>query len=76
MFTSWNGIRIIRLVLGGAGVFQGISTYNNILTAVGVLLLIQGIFNAGCCGTACAPAPRNNVSSQKPMEEIQFEEIK
>jgi len=76
MLAGWNWIRIVRLVFGGAGLVQGISTHNNVLIAIGVLLLIQGIFNMGCCGTSCAPAPRNNQSAQKPMEDVQFEEVR
>ena len=76
MLAAWNWIRILRLVLGAAGLIQGISTHNNALTAIGVLLLIQSVFHMGCCGTSCTPVARNNQSVQKPLEEIRFEEVK
>ena len=76
MLAGWNWIRIVRLVFGGAGLVQGISTHNNVLTVIGALLLIQGIFNVGCCGTSCAQGTLNNQSAQKPMEDVQFEEVR
>ena len=41
MLAGWNWIRIVRLVFGGAGLVQGISTHNNVLTVIGALLLIR-----------------------------------
>ena len=76
MLASWNWVRIIRLVFGGIGLAQGIATHNNILSAIGVLLLFQGVFNVGCCGTACAVPTRKNTSPKKSIEEVEFEEVK
>lgn len=55
MFIGFNWIRWIRLVAGGVALYEGIVSYNTILGAIGVLLLIQGIFNMGCPGFTCNP---------------------
>lgn len=76
MSASWNWIRIIRLVFGGIALAQGIVTHNNILSAIGVLLLFQGAFNVGCCGSACAIPQKKSTSPKKSIEEVEFEEVK
>jgi hypothetical protein len=75
MLASWNWIRIIRLIFGGIGLAQGIVTHNTILSAIGVLLLFQGAFNVGCCGTACAIPTKKNSSPKKSNGEVEFEEV-
>ena len=76
MSASWNWIRIIRLVFRSIGLAQGIVTHNNILSAIGVLLLFQGAFNVGCCGGACTIPQRKSASPKKSIEEVEFEEVK
>lgn len=74
MLTTFNWIRFIRLVAGAVALYQGIFSYNTILGAMGVLLLIQGIFNMGCSGLTCNPPyTQTNLSN---TEEIKFEEVK
>lgn len=73
MITGFNWIRLIRLVAGGIALYQGIVSYNTILGAVGVLLLIQGIFNMGCGGASCMPSYKQAASGT--ANEVQFEEI-
>lgn len=74
MFTGFNWIRFVRLLAGGVALYQGIVSYNTILGAIGVLLLIQGIFNMGCPGLTCGPSYKQTTLSN--AEEIKFEEVK
>ncbi|MBX9784250.1 MAG: DUF2892 domain-containing protein [Chitinophagaceae bacterium] len=74
MLTTFNRIRWIRLVAGAVALYQGIVSYSTILGAMGVLLLIQGIFNMGCPGLSCSQPYRQTNASN--AEEIKFEEIK
>lgn len=76
MSASWSWIRIIRLVVGGIALAQGIVTHNNILSAIGALLLFQGVLNVGCCGSTCAIPQRKTTSPKKSIEEVEFEEVK
>lgn len=67
-------MRLVRLLAGGVALYQGIVSYNTILGFIGVLLLIQGIFNMGCPGFTCGPSyKQTNLSN---AEEIKFEEVK
>ena len=74
MFTGYNWLRLVRLLAGGIALYQGIISYNTILGALGVLLLIQGIFNIGCPGVTCNPTYKQTTLSK--AEEIKFEEVK
>ncbi|HEX4877217.1 MAG TPA: hypothetical protein VFV31_11145 [Chitinophagaceae bacterium] len=74
MIRGFNWIRLVRLLAGGIALYQGIVSYNTILGVIGVLLLIQGIFNLGCPGLSCsAPYKQTTLSN---TDEIKFEEVK
>jgi len=74
MIKGFNWVRLIRSLAGTIALYQGVVSYNTILGAVGVLLLIQGIFNMGCSGLTCSePFKKTNLSN---TEEIKFEEVK
>lgn len=74
MFTGFNWIRLVRLLAGGVALYQGIVSYSTILGGIGVLLLIQGIFNMGCPGLSCSSPYQQTTLSKR--EEIKFEEVK
>lgn len=74
LLNGWNFMRIIRLIFGAGALVQGIPAQNNILIAIGALLLLQGIFNMGCCGPAgCATRPA--VKKGDATKEVEFEEV-
>jgi hypothetical protein len=74
MISGFNWLRWVRLLAGGIALYQGIVSYNTILGAIGVLLLIQGIFNMGCPLLSCGPSYKQaNLSN---TDEIKFEEVK
>lgn len=54
-------------------IIQGIISYNTILVFIGVLLLIQGIFNTECTGASCIPLYQKSIATAS--EEIRYEEI-
>lgn len=67
-------MRIIRLMFGTGALVQGIPAQNNVLIAIGALLLLQGIFNVGCCGPAgCATTPA--AKKGDTTQEVEFEEV-
>jgi hypothetical protein len=74
MVAGFNWIRIVRLVAGGAVIYQAVLMHNTILGVLGAILLLQGIFNVGCLGASCAPPVKRSTSST--TDEIQFEEVK
>ena len=72
---SINWVRILRLAAGAAAVYQAIAAHNTVLGIIGAILLVQGIFNIGCCGTACSTTMLH--SKTAPVRgEIKFEEVK
>jgi uncharacterized membrane protein HdeD (DUF308 family) len=53
LLNNWNAARILRTLLGaGLGVYA-VATSEYILLALAVWLLLQGLLNISCCGTAC-----------------------
>lgn len=61
--TNWNLMRVVRLVTGIAGVIFALISHELILGIAGIVLILLGLFNAGCCcsGSSCSVPrqPRN-----------------
>lgn len=71
---NWNYMRILRLALGVLIITQGIIAADWVVTGMGALLSLLSLLNLGCCGASgCATG---NFRSNKPTEEISFEEVK
>lgn len=49
---SWSFMRMLRIVIGAAILYQGINDSEWLLAGVGGIFLLQGVLNAGC--GACA----------------------
>ncbi len=74
LLRGWNWIRIFRLVVGTAALVQGIMYHNNVLWMMGGFLLVQAVFNMGCCGVGgCAVPP--SVKKQDLTKTIDYEEV-
>lgn len=74
MITGFNWIRLIRLVAGGAIIYQAVIMNNTVLGVIGGILLLQAIFNVGCFGASCTQPVNRSASST--IDEIKYEEIK
>lgn len=74
ILKGWNWIRIFRLAVGTAALVQGILYRNNVLWMMGGFLLVQAVFNMGCCGVGgCAvPSSPKKQDLKKPAE---YEEV-
>lgn len=70
---SWNLMRLLRLAMGIAIIFQGIDLEQWLFVAIGVLLALMPLFNIGCCGTnGCS----TKISKSKKHKETTYTEIK
>ena len=67
--------RILRLVMGAVLLAEGFRSGQGVVFLLAGVLLVQGIFNVGCCGTAGCASPPIKVTDQAPAE-ITFEEVK
>lgn len=72
-FTGWNGMRWFRLALGIMILIQGIKSNDWILNIIAISLVLQAVFNAGCCSNGGCYAPINK--TKEVNTEIEFEEI-
>ena len=70
---SWNLMRLLRLAMAIAIIYQGIDLQQRLFVGIGVLLALMPLFNIGCCGTNGCSVPRNQ---SKNNRETTFTEIK
>lgn len=78
MITKFNIVRVLRIIAGIGLLAQGITFAENLPLFLGGILLFQGAFNVGCCGTNCAttPSPSKEITKNQSLSTIAFEEIK
>lgn len=74
LFSNWHFMRIIRLVLALAILYEAWETHTPLFALLSVPFFLQAIFNVGCNGAACG-VPTSKSDSSK-TEEITFTEIK
>ena len=73
IFSNWNFMRVLRLVMGIAIIVQAFVVKEVALGLAGLLFTGMAIFNAGCCGTGvCYTPPSKNV---QPQKDIDHEEV-
>lgn len=74
LLNNWSIMRVLRLVIGAYIISLYFQEAQGLYLFLGGMLIVQGAFNLGCVGGACA-AP----TSQKPFssnDAVNFEEIK
>lgn len=72
---SWNLMRLLRLVMGIAIIFQGIDAKQWFIVALGVFFAVLPVLNIGCCGaSSCRTSFKYKTSSQD--KDITYTEIK
>jgi len=73
MFSNWNIMRIVRLLLGGVILTQAIANHDLWVGIMAALFMLMPIFNIGCCTSACNIKQPNRPNKS---DDIVFEEIK
>ncbi len=68
LLNDWSFFRVLRVVIGGIIMIDGIATGMALSVIIGGIFLYQGIFNLSC-GGACAGGnceiPQKKVSSKE-----------
>ena len=66
MYTNWNYIRVIRLVLGLIVMIQAVYTKNYLFLLPGILFTGMALLNTSFCGSnGCAvPQSENKISKE------------
>ena len=67
IFTGWNIMRALRLVMGIVAIGQAIAAKEWILGLAGGFLLYMALANIGCCGVNGCAVPPPKVS-RKPAD--------
>lgn len=74
ILRGWNFMRILRFVLSVIVIIEAVKNYDVLFGVIGLVLLLQSVFNVGCCSNgACYTG---NVNSEEENKEVVFEEIK
>ena len=74
LLSGWNLNRGIRLILGIAILFQYFEQKDIFIAMISVMLLLQAIFNVGCCANGnCQTTPRQTRDTN--IDNTKYEEI-
>lgn len=76
IFSHWDFLRWLRLVMGLILIPSGISSHDYFASAFGLFFMGQAVFNIGCCSSGTCYAERTNKTDDKTIEDVRFEEIK
>ena len=74
ILSQWNFARIVRLVLGGVIIAQGVMVHDWGLGIMGSLFASMALFGFGCAGGACATPIKK--SNNKSIQDVEFEEVR
>jgi len=72
--TPWSLARILRFVIGTAGLIFAVRNHDILLAFAGGLLLLMAVFNFGCCAGCNVPANLPKINSKEP-ESTSYEEV-
>ena len=72
---NWNLMRLIRLIGGIYFCVGGVMKGDIISGVLGGILLIQAVYNLGCCGVNGCNTNINQKGENK-ITDVEFEEIK
>lgn len=73
IFTNWNFMRFLRLVLGIAIIVQSIIVKDWAMGLLGLAFTAMPVFNVGCCGVnSCATPVKKSTENTK---DITYEEV-
>jgi hypothetical protein len=73
IFSNWNFMRFIRLVLGIVIIVQSVIVKDWAIGLLGILFTAMPVFNIGCCGVSGCAAPAKK--SSEIIKDITYEEV-
>ena len=76
LFTGWNFMRWVRLVLGGVFAYQAVIMHDSLYGLFAGLFLFQAFFNVGCCGSQGCASPYSSCKAPVKNGSADMEEVK
>jgi hypothetical protein len=76
LLGNWDLARGLRAVLALVFLAAAISNQEPVAFAAAAFFGMQAVFNIGCCGVACSPAPDRNTANAPVTEDITYTEIR
>lgn len=75
IFTDWNLFRVVRLLIGGYILVDGIRSEIWLFALLGLIFTVMPLLNIGCCATGgCSTKPQS--SDDVNVDDVIFEEVK
>lgn len=71
---NWHFMRMLRVVLAIAILVQSWYAKDSTTAIVGLLLLLMGVFNIGCCGASGCYTPVKKNKKASPNDPV-YEEV-
>jgi hypothetical protein len=76
LFTGWNWMRWLRLILGIFIAVQAIQSHDTLFGIMAAFFLFQALTNTGCCGTNGCTTTTPTKQDLDKIEDVEYEEIK
>ncbi|HJS55479.1 MAG TPA: hypothetical protein VJ765_13085 [Chitinophagaceae bacterium] len=70
-FVGWSFMRILRFIMGTAGLIFAIRNHDMLLGVAGGFLLLMAVFNFGCCAVNACNVPTRNTKMKTNVKEPQ-----
>lgn len=72
--SNWHFMRVLRVLLSLAILVQSWYAKDSTTAVIGLMLLVMGLFNIGCCGPAGCYTPIKKKKEVSPNEPV-YEEV-
>lgn len=72
LLENWDAVRIIRLILGVAGVAYSIYIQDYFLMALGGIFILQAAMNWSCCSGGCSSSANDKALYKDIVKNYDF----
>lgn len=76
LFANWDLMRIVRLGLGLAVIYQGYEAKEWMFAMIGSFFAASALFNVGCCSTNTCSRPNNSRFDEPNTKDVTYEEVR
>ncbi len=74
LFSNWDLLRILRIVIGVFLGYQGFKLHDSVAWMIAGIFIVQALTNTGCCATNCSVPSKDTKFGS--VDEVSYDEIK
>ncbi|MFN8252902.1 MAG: hypothetical protein U0V75_13615 [Ferruginibacter sp.] len=75
LFSNWNFLRVVRLLMGLVIVAQAVVARDAMFGVAGFLFTMMALFNTGCCAAGSCYSSTKPAVKKTAVENIPYEEV-